>query len=228
VPLAGAAAQHPGPPLPRQGPAVAARRPAAALDERASAALRAPTTGRAAARPGQHAAAPASSRSAQPGTKPPKGRFAAHHQPPAAAHLPARPYQPAGKELSPRYRNSDVARVPELDKPLVAPPVFKRIMRAFSQVSNGREPKICYADRGRLAFPVPGERPQFGIAALAASDVSTGGRRVQPVVSFGPGGRADHPVEGRRRWRRPRDFRLRLTADGMTADPWLDSGLGVG
>jgi hypothetical protein len=36
VPPTGAAAQHPGPPLPCQGPAAAARRPAAALDERAS------------------------------------------------------------------------------------------------------------------------------------------------------------------------------------------------
>jgi len=52
VPLAAAAAQHPGPPLPRQGPAAAARRPAAALDERASAAPPGRDQGRAQARPG--------------------------------------------------------------------------------------------------------------------------------------------------------------------------------
>jgi hypothetical protein len=120
VPLAGAAAQHPGPPLPRQGPAVAARRPAAALDERASAAPPGSDQGPGSSPPGQHAAAPASSRPA-PGQKPTRqGRFAAHHPTSRlTAAPPSRPY-PAlpgkncrlatGTEVSPGYPNLTAPR----------------------------------------------------------------------------------------------------------------------
>jgi hypothetical protein len=116
VPLAGAAAQHPGPPLPRQGPAVAARRPAAALDERASTAPpgKRSRAGHKPARASTRPPPPAPAPSRPKGQTPMKGRFAAHYQTAACGGTP-RLSRPAGKELSPSYRNSPVARVPELD-----------------------------------------------------------------------------------------------------------------